>query len=96
MGELLTFVCNATGHRIEWDSGRNNIQFDTDSHVNDIRTEGNITGLLLRIQNVDGSNNLKNFFSVAFIEVTNTSEPGNINCSSDTQTFQVFNSIAGM
>ena len=94
VGELLTFVCDATGLRTEWHVGENNIEFDADNDVNEVRTEGKITALLLYINNVIGSDN-KIFSSVVFIKITNTTEPSNITCSSDTDTFQLFNSIAG-
>ena len=106
VGELLTFTCTTSGKWMRWEirpleqTNHEPLQFiflqsDKINKVLSDSTFNDITAVLLENYNI--SSTKANFTSVIFINLTKSSLPGNITCSSNkdnaTRTLQY--SIAG-
>ena len=98
MGELLTFECRTSGDSMDWmvTIGPNmlSLRFYSMDPVNTIASNADITAILL--ETYDNSNpGQKNFTSILFIKLTNTTLLRNITCSSNTDSVTLKYSIAG-
>ena len=100
MGELLTFECHTSGESVSWTVAIGTkmpltYRFISTDPVNTIISHTDITAILL--ETYDGFNpGQKNFTSVIFIKLTNTTLFSNITCSSNAANAQTLNySIAG-